>query len=134
MYYDCMNTRILIASLTLGIVSLALGMPATASETQTSTFSMRAVQEMQGNADAAASNGAHYLWRRVDLEVERITAKEHEIEMSIVGDTNLQQQTKTLQIDVLALRSARFSQDAERTQDAARQVAAQCALLASRKQ
>lgn len=84
------------------------------------------IRTIQINAAAAHDNAGIYQWRRVNLEVERIAASEHALEQSSAATAAPAQ---ALRQAVLELRSAWFDHDKARTQAAADQITAQCALL-----
>ena len=86
------------------------------------------IRTIQDNAQAARDNAGIYQWRRVTLEVERIVAAERSLEQALPKG-NAPAPATALRQAVLELRSARFDHDVKRTQAAAAQVSAQCALL-----
>ncbi len=79
---------------------------------------------IQANAQAAKGNAAHYQWKRVNWEVDRIIAAEHQWEQ-----TQTSEASAGLRAAVLSLRTARASHDSLDAVKAAQEVSAQCALL-----
>jgi hypothetical protein len=112
----------LFAILSSLILAFALSTPLLASNA-TGTQAYR-LQQVAANANAAISNAHIYQWKRVNVEVNRIDADEHSLE--VVGVGGDQSAASTLRQSVLSLRSARQSRDVVKIQTAAQQVIAAC--------
>jgi hypothetical protein len=108
----------LLATLALSTASIA--------DTGTATQNYR-LQQIAANAGAAGANAHIYQWRRVNLEVDRIDADEHALEIAgVAGDAN---QALMLRQAVLNLRSARQEHDTTAVQESAAQVITACESL-----
>ncbi len=120
------NTSPLSAAAVL-LICFSFG-PAHAELTGQANLPVATIRTIQTNAEAAYANAANYQWQRVNLEVDRIIAAEHALEISRTNDP-VPAPATALRRAVLDLRSARLARDPKRLQAAADQAAAQCALL-----
>jgi hypothetical protein len=92
----------------------------------------RLLRALRQNAMDAADNASIYQWKRVNREVDRITADAHKL--STLSSPSVTQQSQDLQQAVRDLRSARLRHRVEQIVEAAhRLVSLSDVLLASNK-